>query len=201
MPTSASETLAQRRIVQAVVQGLLVNDSAEAWDTLQAVLSHQQQTPLDLKQASIVVFEEVFGSEQINVAMAEKLAVFVLNSPDQMQVGMNLLTSLASQISRMNLHLTGVSQTPPAVLKPTPATGQLQYHSGSGVGTLSVTETAIGETGFTKIRRIPFLSSGNRTTSEAFSAMARHSPTRNRLEHVDLGSEPQRAPGIHKNYV
>ena len=124
VPTSASETLAQRRIVQAVVQGLLVNDSAEAWDTLQAVLSHQQQTPLDLKQASIVVFEEVFGSEQINVAMAEKLAVFVLNSPDQMQVGMNLLTSLASQISRMNLHLTGVSQTPPAVLKPTPATGR-----------------------------------------------------------------------------
>ncbi|MEO2036787.1 MAG: hypothetical protein ABGZ35_32330 [Planctomycetaceae bacterium] len=104
-PAPVQDFLSDREVLQAIVQGLLVNDSVEAWATLQSVLQGQQQTPLDLKQASIVVFEEVFGQESINPAGAQELAVSVLNTTDPSSPAMDLLVSLASRVARVDLHM------------------------------------------------------------------------------------------------
>ena len=97
--------LSDRNVVQVILRSLLVHNSAEAWSVLHSVLQGQQKTPLDLKQASIVVFEEVFGSETLNTERAEDFVVSVVNLDDQALPAMELLVSLASRVSRANMHL------------------------------------------------------------------------------------------------
>jgi len=102
--------LSDRAVVQVILRSLLVHDSKDAWATLLSVLKDQQKTPLDLKQSSIVVFEEVFGSERLNTRMATQLAVSVVNFKDPVLPAMELLVFLASRAARVDMRLNDAAE-------------------------------------------------------------------------------------------
>ncbi|MCH2202830.1 MAG: hypothetical protein MK102_12735 [Fuerstiella sp.] len=97
--------LSNRQVFQAIVRGLVACGSEDAEKIIHSVVKGQQKTSLNLKQASVVVFEEVFGARSINSDMAERLAVAIVDHGDHDFPSMELLLALGSRVARADLHL------------------------------------------------------------------------------------------------
>ncbi len=124
--TAAQGSLQDEELVKAVIRGLVINNSPQAWSTIQALVDGSRLTALPPQNAVEVAIREAFSSSTPNLEKAEQLLATAMQNavgnPDQYASTFRLLASVGQRPSDYFLGL-GVPQ-PPAPLSPPGQRGQ-----------------------------------------------------------------------------
>ncbi len=99
-------------LVRACVQSLLINDSDPAWQTLEAILTGMQTTPLNQSENARAVIEELFSRPSLNPLMAESLLIAVVEAGRPAADSLNVLTALSEHVNRATFGLLNSNGEP-----------------------------------------------------------------------------------------
>ncbi len=94
------------------MQSLLINDSDPAWQTLEAILTGMQTTPLNQSENARAVIEELFSRPSLNPLMAESLLIAVVEAGRPAADSLNVLTALSEHVNRATFGLLNSNGEP-----------------------------------------------------------------------------------------
>lgn len=112
-------TLQDRPLIEAIVRGLVRNNTPQAWQLIDGIVGGDVSTPLDPETNTEIVIREVFSSPAPNVAKAEAMLTAALDSaladPAQNGATLRLITAINHGPVDHLLSLGSTQAPPPPV--------------------------------------------------------------------------------------